>query len=397
MNICYIYPGYPPENHSGGVGTFIEELVKTISKYGTHKIDIISRSDKYFDSIENLSTNVTLYRLGETPLAENSPVLLFRNEGFLRHYERVLEVVKMINGKNPIDVIEVADWGAEGFLVLKQFLDITLVRCHTPAFVSESYNPSSRSYLSDNIKSSEKSMLSIAKHIVCPSRSLIDEIDKRVHIGCVPKIELYPLDLGDIRTKQDYAITSNEIRLLSVGRIEERKGQDIIYQACQLISEQNKYNISLDLIGADTYVGINMLFSKYFIEKLVEKPTFKFRLLGEMSRKKVLEIYQYYDIYIGASRFDNYPYTLLEAMGAGLPVIGNNNSGISEIMIKNINGLTFAGNSTELANSINTLIQDQKLRAYIGENARSFIETKLTPGVVYRNVIRTYQNICKKE
>ena len=180
MHICYIYPGFPPETHSGGIGTFIEELVHAISKDSSHVIDVISRSDSFCDHTEHISDNLTLHRLGENPLAAHNPSLLFRNNGYSRHYDRVVEKVLMIHNVNRIDIIEAADWGAEAVNLLADPRWPLLIRCHTRAFISESYNPNNDTYLSEGIKSAEKKMLSLAEHIVSPSRSLIEEISKYV-------------------------------------------------------------------------------------------------------------------------------------------------------------------------------------------------------------------------
>jgi alpha-acetolactate decarboxylase len=84
MHICLIYPGYPPESHAGGIGTFIEELVSTLSHNGNHVIDIISRSDNFGDHVKKLSGKITLYRLGENINAKDDANLLFRKHGYLQ-------------------------------------------------------------------------------------------------------------------------------------------------------------------------------------------------------------------------------------------------------------------------------------------------------------------------
>lgn len=396
MHICLIYPGFPPETHSGGIGTFVAELVNVISQDSAHIIDVISRSDNFYDRIEHISSNVTLYRLGEDPLARKNPSLLFRNNGFSHHYENVAKMVRMIHTQKPIDVIEVADWGAEGVDLFIDFADKILVRCHTPSFISENYNHSNPHYLSAGIKLAEKMMLSSAKHIISPSRSLIDEISRQIDLNCLPRIEPYPINLSHISTKNDYSINPRCIKLLSVGRIEERKGQDIIFRACQQITEEKGIEASIDLIGIDTRALDGTLISQLFVNKLGKALKFKLGLLGQKSRREVLSQYKEYDIYIAASRFDNYPFTLLEAMGAGLPVVGNDNSGIQEIIKQGKTGLLFDGTSLQLVDRIVQLSGNLTLRRSVGKAARNFIQENLSPTLVCRNVINTYQQICNQ-
>jgi glycosyltransferase involved in cell wall biosynthesis len=341
MHICLIYPGYPPESHAGGIGTFIEELVSTLSHNGNHVIDIISRSDNFGDHVKKLSGKITLYRLGENINAKDDANLLFRKHGYLQYYKKIADLVKTIDSKNVIDIIEVADWGAEGINLFPEFADRVIVRCHTPSFISEKYNPSNAQYLSDGIKKAERKMLSLTKYLACPSKSLFDEISKQVSLNCVFDIEPYPINTRKIITKKTYDLRQ-PIQLLSVGRIEERKGQDIILQACQQLALK-KTATALNLVGVDTPTKNSTPISENFIGKLNGPLQYELNLSGEKPRNQVLREYHNYDIYIAASRFDNYPITLLEAMAAGLPVIGNNNSGIKEIMKENITGLLFNG------------------------------------------------------
>lgn len=395
MRICLIYPGYPPESHAGGIGTFIEELVSAISRNGDNIIDIISRSDGFGDITEKMSPNITLYRLGEAIEARNNAELLFRKQGFLRHYKKIADLVRTINEQNAIDLIEVADWGAEGINLFPEFADRILVRCHTPSFISERYNPSNSQYLSDEIKVAEKTMIASAKYLAFPSKSLFDEIAKQVQLKGEVKIEPYPIDTENISIKENYDL-HRPIRLLSVGRIEERKGQDIILEACQRLGEQ-KIAIALDLIGVDTPTRDGTPISRDFIKKINNPLQYQLNLSGQKPRVEVLGVYRNYDIYIAASRFDNYPITLLEAMAAGVPIIGNNNSGIKEIIKENITGLMFNGGSEQLEELIMRLINNEAERRSMGIEAREFIYRSLAPNIIYRIIIDNYLHICDQK
>jgi glycosyltransferase involved in cell wall biosynthesis len=395
MHICLIYPGYPPESHAGGIGTFIEELVSTLSHNGNHVIDIISRSDNFGDHVKKLSGKITLYRLGENINAKDDANLLFRKHGYLQYYKKIADLVKTIDSKNVIDIIEVADWGAEGINLFPEFADRVIVRCHTPSFISEKYNPSNAQYLSDGIKKAERKMLSLTKYLACPSKSLFDEISKQVSLNCVFDIEPYPINTRKIITKKTYDLRQ-PIQLLSVGRIEERKGQDIILQACQQLALK-KTATALNLVGVDTPTKNSTPISENFIGKLNGPLQYELNLSGEKPRNQVLREYHNYDIYIAASRFDNYPITLLEAMAAGLPVIGNNNSGIKEIMKENITGLLFNGSSEQLETCISRLLNNATERRQLGLAAKKFVRETLTPKTIYNIIINNYLRICDQK
>jgi glycosyltransferase involved in cell wall biosynthesis len=289
----------------------------------------------------------------------------------------------------------VADWGAEGINLFPEFADRVIVRCHTPSFISEKYNPSNAQYLSDGIKKAERKMLSLTKYLACPSKSLFDEISKQVSLNCVFDIEPYPINTRKIITKKTYDLRQ-PIQLLSVGRIEERKGQDIILQACQQLALK-KTATALNLVGVDTPTKNSTPISENFIGKLNGPLQYELNLSGEKPRNQVLREYHNYDIYIAASRFDNYPITLLEAMAAGLPVIGNNNSGIKEIMKENITGLLFNGSSEQLETCISRLLNNATERRQLGLAAKKFVRETLTPKTIYNIIINNYLRICDQK
>ncbi len=78
-----------------------------------------------------------------------------------------------------------------------------------------------------------------------------------------------------------------------------------------------------------------------------------------------------FDIFVLPSVKEGFPYTLLEAMAAQLPIIATYVGGVPEIIQPGYNGLLVpAADANALAQSINKLISDKKLRASFA-NAQS--------------------------
>ncbi|MFA7314892.1 MAG: glycosyltransferase family 4 protein [Candidatus Magasanikbacteria bacterium] len=389
MHICFLYPGFPPETHAGGIGTYIFEITRLFSNTPI-KISIISRSNNFFDEkVERLSLNTTLYRLGEEEKAKYNEIFLFNNYGFKNYYQRVLKKVKQINSEHSIDIIESCDWGAEGVLLLDDFYERLIVKCHTPSFISESYNPMNKPYLSDEIKIEEKKFIGNAKTVICPSNSLIQKISEFISINGNIMIESYPIKITEIVQKRDYAI-NKEIRLLTVGRIEQRKGHDIIIQAMNQL--QDVLNITLDVFGADTPTKSGEYISSYFLKQLDKRLQSKVTFHNEIHRNELIKKYAEFDIFVAASRFDNFPFTVLEAMSAGLPVIGSNNSGIKEQIIDQNNGLLFDGTPSDLCKKINTLFQNKILREKIGRNGFKYMKNNFSLKSIKTSILSNYNS-----
>lgn len=391
IHLCLICPGYPPETHAGGVATYTFEAVSALRRFPI-KITIISRSDGFKDSEEELADNVYLYRLGEVHGSKKNKKLLFRNTGYKYYGERLLKKVSEVDEKSKIDIIESCEWGAEAYFLLNKFSDRLIIRCQTPSFISEKFNPSNVNYTSGGIKKLEIKLLSTAPYLIFSNKCLINEIEKHTKINGSIRIEQSLVDLKNISVKKDYTIKSGCAKLLVVGRIEERKGQDLLFKALELLNAKAK----LYVIGADTPGKNGKSAKTLFLGKINLETQKKIIFTGELPRQKVLKSYKDYDIFIAPSRFDLGPFTVLEAMSAGTPSIGYDNSGISEKIEHGKSGLLFNGDPADLEKKIELLINNQRLREKVGKAGRKMVQKKYSGevlgGVIFNNYLQFNEN-----
>jgi len=77
-----------------------------------------------------------------------------------------------------------------------------------------------------------------------------------------------------------------------------------------------------------------------------------------------------FDIFVLASKKEGLGTSLLDAQAVGLPVIGANSGGISEIITDKVDGLLFSPqNPQDLAEAIVNLLTDKEIRTMLGKNA----------------------------
>ena len=80
------------------------------------------------------------------------------------------------------------------------------------------------------------------------------------------------------------------------------------------------------------------------------------------------------DIFAMPSYWEGLPLSMVLAMGAGLPVVASRVAGIPEVVDDGVNGLLVdAGNSTQLARALATLVNDRQLRSRLGSAAKAFV------------------------
>ena len=141
-----------------------------------------------------------------------------------------------------------------------------------------------------------------------------------------------PIDCKVIDKKINESIKimneKNKLNLISVGRLNQQKGYDLLIRSLMKIKNIN-YELKILEIGKEEE---NLL--KLIKENNLEK---KIKLIGF---KKNPYIYmKEADFFISSSRFEGFPNAVLEANYCGIPVIANNyKGGINEIIENGVNG-----------------------------------------------------------
>ncbi len=84
-----------------------------------------------------------------------------------------------------------------------------------------------------------------------------------------------------------------------------------------------------------------------------------------------------FNIFVLPSLKEGLPYTIMEAMAAGLPVVATNVGGIPDLLEHKKTGLLIAPKDVRaLAEAIQALIQNKKMREELGSEAQKTVETK---------------------
>jgi glycosyltransferase involved in cell wall biosynthesis len=115
----------------------------------------------------------------------------------------------------------------------------------------------------------------------------------------------------------------------------------------------------------------------------------KFLLLGAKPGASIY--FKAFDIFALSSLKEGLPYSLLEAMQAGLPCVATKVGGNMEIINDKQNGLLVDAADPELlANAINLLIANEELAKNLSQKAQSTISGKFSLNKMIENTINNY-------
>ena len=159
------------------------------------------------------------------------------------------------------------------------------------------------------------------------------------------------------------------VRIGIIGRIESRKGFDILARALSILKKSN-----IDFIAK--FGGFTSKTEGYLsdLKELIKKEGLvkKIEFPGKIVDKK--SFYENIDILVVPSREEPFGIVMLEAFKYSVPVISSETNGAKILIKNNENGLTFPiGNHEELAKKLEFLINNEEFAKKLVENAFSSV------------------------
>ncbi len=175
--------------------------------------------------------------------------------------------------------------------------------------------------------------------------------------------------------------------ILFVGRLLALKGVDVLIEAIPHILKTNKIkNLLFVFVGpGDTERYLKMARSIGVESHCL--------FTGPASRELVVYLMRKAKLLVAPSFIENAPYTILEAMTCGLPIIASNVGGVSEIVQDGYNGKLLAFNSSiAIGNSIKEMLEDESLQRNMSKHAIETMQAKFSWDVNLKKYLNVYQN-----
>jgi len=162
-------------------------------------------------------------------------------------------------------------------------------------------------------------------------------------------------------------VTDRPLRITSIGNLNPNKGMHLILAALALVKSPGA--IRLQIVGDGP--------ERNRLQSMADKLSAAratVQLTGAVAPDRIPALLADTDIFILASYAEGRPNVVLEAMAAGLPVLGSDIDGIRELVTHGDTGLLFrVDDPGALAGQLERLLQDPALRERLGQAARRFI------------------------
>lgn len=184
----------------------------------------------------------------------------------------------------------------------------------------------------------------------------------------IPPMALMPQNQAELR--RQLGVEDGGAVLLSVGRLVYQKGHEYLVHAMP--------RILLDYPHTKAVIcGEGALRPQ--LEKQIQELGLgeSVRLMGNQT--DIAPFLAGADLFVLPSRWEGLPVALLEAMGAGLPVVATRVEGVDEVVQETSQGLLVPPEDSDaLASALLQLLGDPRLRRRMGEAARSRIQDLYT-------------------
>ncbi len=233
-----------------------------------------------------------------------------------------------------------------------------------------------------------KYILNNATAIHYTSEDELNNVHDRLGIQCEPFVieNGIPLDIYKVLPKKGsfinkYPHLKNKDILISLGRLNWKKGIDILIQTLPQILMKNQ-NTHLVIAGndEDDYKNklirmINLLGLKYVdlsdgkqFDKISDDTCITFTGFLNLEQKK--EAFVDADVFVLTSHSENFGMSVIESMACGLPVIVSKNVGISDSISNSKSGLSINNTEEEITESVVGLLKDADYRKKMGQRAK---------------------------
>ncbi len=415
MRICFISREYPPDTGWGGIGAYTYQLSRALARSG-HDVHVVCLTKKDVEGINPqavIDGGVHVHRVvwaNEIKLAALLNVTQPNTHHLLRAALPMWKKFLQLHRAEPFEVVEAPDHLAEGIFIALTRVAPLVVRLHTPyaKFVAEGYHNIKKDFDSYIVSTLERLAMSEADLLSSPSVNLAEFVaaETGVKLSAI-EIVRNPVDTEKFSPEGKKAALPFEKKSKSdtdfkiiyfAGRLEARKGIQYLIEAVPQIVKAVP-EARFVIVGADTNTGAGKSSVLKSLKQILAKSdcTSKVFFASHLPLNEMPEYYRAADVCVVPSLFDNAPYTVLEALASGKPVVGSTAGGTPEYIKHNQTGLHVEkANSIALAEAIIALLQNDSQRLSMAEAARKEALEKYACDIIADEALRSYEQTMKK-
>ncbi|HEX8854610.1 MAG TPA: glycosyltransferase [Thermoleophilaceae bacterium] len=337
MRVVLISREHPSRTSGGGIGTYTMTIGPALAGRG-HDVEVLTEGP----GEEHVEHGVHVVPL-------EHPSLPPRTASRLLTARQVAHAAR----RDGAEVVQAAEWEAEAWWIARTGGSPLVTRLATPTYLVDMLNLGAQRDQSDLVRRMERDQALRSQAIVAPSASIADRVAAdwrldRARIDVIPN----PIDGAAVRSAgaADPPVSLPPRYLLFIGRIERRKGVDVLAaalpKALAAHPELHAVFLGRDAGAAGGDAGRRL-------DDLLEAFPGRVHRPGALPREQALPVVARASLVVLPSLWEAFGFVAVEAMALGRPVIASSGSGFEEIIEHDRSGwLVPPGDAPALAEAL---------------------------------------------
>lgn len=396
--IAFYSPGWPVTAFPNGIVTYIANMRAPLRALGyqskviaakvapgSHDPDVVAAdSAAAKQRVRNLVDRVRARAVGGPSLGRI----------FARGVEAAFPIIE---GKCRIDLLEVEESFGASYYIQQALRVPVVVRLHGPWFLNGPALGVAQDQMYQERVASEGRAIRAAKAVTAPSQDVLDAVRKRYGVD-LPDAQVIFNPGPVVPPEQRWSrATCDRNKVLFIGRFDRHKGGDLVVDAFAELGKQHR-DVELLFVGPDrgvTIEGKSIDLPTYVASRLTDPQIRdRFHWLGAKAANELAQLRRSALVTIVASRYENLPMTVVEALAFGSPLVAAETGGIKELVRHERTGLLFhPGDARDLAENVSRLLQDPAAAERLAQAARDDYEARLAPAVVAQAMSGFYDRV----
>ena len=307
--------------------------------------------------------------------------------------------VGLTHGRRPLDIVHVQSWDSLAAAVVDSPDSyLTVIGTHTPLAVLvdvDDRHPASDPTIQQMLRL-ENRLYEEADGVLASGPAIVSELERRGVRFDRDRLGLVSHGLPDLASGgvEPGAVTGGGMHVLFVGRLEPRKGIDVLLAAVPRVVASCP-EVTFTVVGEDAQVpGEDRTQIERFTATAPADVAQRVHFAGRIDDEELHRLYAECDALVCPSRFESFGLTLLEAMMFSKPVIAVKAGGMQYIVEDGASGrLVPPDDAAALAGTIQALAEDAELRRRMGLRARELYEERFSQERMVEGVVAFYRRL----
>ena len=405
LTLCFLSRMYPP-GPMAGIARLVHVLARTLARMG-HIVHVLTES-KDGRSRVDYEDRVWVHRIAPSN-AHGKPIPngLVVPQAIWDYSASMLAELERLAARTPVDLVQAPAWDVEGIAIEAGGQFRVVHSLHTPLPIVLEGHPD---WLRDpkHVRLHIEPLLAAERHLVehgsafyANSKAILDSMETSLGVKFGGgEIAIVPHGVDDLAPAvRPVAPQRDSLEVLFVGRLEKRKGIDVLLQVVPDLLMRYPH-LRLKVVGNATIPGDDgQPYADAFLHKHAGQPFLdRIDFPGEVPDEELQHHYAHCDIFVAPSRFESFGLIYLEAMMYAKPVIGCRAGGIPEVIEDGATGLLAEpGDPETLKAALIRLIEDGDLRHRLGVAARQSFEKNFTAKRMAERSLAFYERVIAQE